>query len=634
MARPSIFPLRIRHLVFLALASTLAGSQAFATPFVPETVASGYGDIGRFNSLVLDGKGLPHISYYDGQFGHLMYASRSADGTWSSEIADAGGFDYVGLYTSLKLNPAGEPRISYYDSTAADLRFASKSGSTWTVETVDAAGDRGQFSSLALDASGNPHISYYNSTSGYLMYASKVSGTWTIENADPDPTNYVGQCTSLALDRDGRPHISYLDVTGGNLKYATKSVAGTWSREFIETVTYGNLGTSIALDPKGDPAIVYHGPNTPFFDLKYAARTLGSWSTEFIWSGVGGGNASLAFDTQGNPCVGDLDQGLRYSVKIGGVWTNERVELVVAAQYPSIALDNQGNPKISYFAGGADGLKLMDSAIRVTGPAPGTTWPVGALRTIDWRGFGPVNISLSVDGGASYQTLLEGIGQSPVAIRVPHAPTHFARVKVERQTPLSTALSESLFTIQTSVSLLSLLAAPAPGKAGAVVSWQTDPGPEDLAGYRLEKAALTGDWRTVVARTSATSYEDPVAGPATRYRLFAINGLGEEFLLGETSLRPAVPLAAWPLPYRGGNLSIAFATTGGLGGGPGSAEVAVYDISGRLVRQLTRGRYAAGYESATWDGRDEGGQSVGAGLYFLRALSGGEKHIVKFVVMH
>ncbi|HXF59247.1 MAG TPA: FlgD immunoglobulin-like domain containing protein, partial [Candidatus Saccharimonadales bacterium] len=189
-----------------------------------------------------------------------------------------------------------------------------------------------------------------------------------------------------------------------------------------------------------------------------------------------------------------------------------------------------------------------------------------------------------------------------------------------------------LFTINASVSLLSLLAVPDPEQAGAVITWNTDPGPENLAGYRLEKAVASGAWRNVVALTKETRVQDPEAGPATRYRLYSVNGLNEELFMGEIAFRPRAPLAAWPLPYRGGKLSISFATSGGLGGASGPADVGIFDVQGRLVRRLAQGSYTAGYQSAEWDGRNDRGRDVASGIYLIRALTGGSRTTVKLVV--
>jgi uncharacterized membrane protein len=49
-----------------------------------------------------------------------------------------------------------------------------------------------------------------------------------------------------------------------------------------------------------------------------------------------------------------------------------------------------------------------------------------------------------------------------------------------------------------------------------------------------------------------------------------------------------------------------------------SAELAVFDASGRRVATLVDGEQPAGPHSATWDGRSAGGERVAAGLYFAR----------------
>jgi bacillopeptidase F len=47
-----------------------------------------------------------------------------------------------------------------------------------------------------------------------------------------------------------------------------------------------------------------------------------------------------------------------------------------------------------------------------------------------------------------------------------------------------------------------------------------------------------------------------------------------------------------------------------------AATLTIYDPAGRLVRSLVSGNQSAGEHSALWDGRDDAGRAVGAGLYF------------------
>jgi flagellar hook assembly protein FlgD len=44
----------------------------------------------------------------------------------------------------------------------------------------------------------------------------------------------------------------------------------------------------------------------------------------------------------------------------------------------------------------------------------------------------------------------------------------------------------------------------------------------------------------------------------------------------------------------------------------------VYDVAGRIVRTLADGTLASGRHEQTWDGRDEAGKTVAAGVYFVR----------------
>jgi len=67
-------------------------------------------------------------------------------------------------------------------------------------------------------------------------------------------------------------------------------------------------------------------------------------------------------------------------------------------------------------------------------------------------------------------------------------------------------------------------------------------------------------------------------------------------------------------------------------GEPGRVEVAVYDVTGRVVRVLSSSVLDAGDHSITWDGRDARGAECAAGVYFARATRGdGESAAAKLV---
>lgn len=57
---------------------------------------------------------------------------------------------------------------------------------------------------------------------------------------------------------------------------------------------------------------------------------------------------------------------------------------------------------------------------------------------------------------------------------------------------------------------------------------------------------------------------------------------------------------------------------------PGSAQVVVLDLSGRLVAEIFRGAVARGRNDLVWDGRTEGGGPAAAGDYVIRARAGDE----------
>ena len=151
-------------------------------------------------------------------------------------------------------------------------------------------------------------------------------------------------------------------------------------------------------------------------------------------------------------------------------------------------------------------------------------------------------------------------------------------------------------------------------------------------------------WETVARRVHERSFSwtvTPPAAPTCRLRVsdvasalrtdlndapFAIAAAAVG-VPGELAL-PTQPafVAPWPNPGRGSThfrLALPVAA---------SPRVALYDVTGRRVRLLHDGALPAGEHALAWDGRNDAGQPVGAGIYFVRARWDGfqaERRVVR-----
>ncbi len=267
----------------------------------------------------------------------------------------------------------------------------------------------------------------------------------------------------------------------------------------------------------------------------------------------------------------------------------------------------------------------------VTTPNGGETWNVGATQTVSWLGAEPADLWLSTDNGGTYGLLRSEVGGSEsnaLALLVPHQPTRFARIRL---TPHDGGVkgvgeSDSSFTIQSSVELLSLVATLEPA-GGATLAWSSEPavGPGGLAGYRVYRLAdgETGSGTRVGEELIVTTtYHDAGGAAGSTYRLIAVNGLAEELELGRVTVAGMVTgLQAWPSPLpAGGELQVRFGVPLAAPGYPATdLDVGLFDLAGRRVATLARGLQvtSTGVASLRWNPRG----SAGPGIYFLRVTA-------------
>lgn len=66
---------------------------------------------------------------------------------------------------------------------------------------------------------------------------------------------------------------------------------------------------------------------------------------------------------------------------------------------------------------------------------------------------------------------------------------------------------------------------------------------------------------------------------------------------------------------------------------PTQVELAIYDISGRLVKNLVNGAREVGSRSVFWDGTDESGDRVHGGTHFCRLTQGESAATTKLILL-
>jgi hypothetical protein len=233
---------------------------------------SGLGGMTFFTSIQVDPQGAPRISYFHWRASNgaiddrLKYAERNGS-SWSREFAD--GNQGRGMYQSLAIDGLGLPEIAYYDSTKA-LRLTRKLvSSTWVSQGIDSAGDPGRFNSLAFDRAGRPHLSYVAATPPELRYATpSPAGAWRLEDVAGVGSVVNLSVTSLALDSNGTPHIASYDAAAGARRYASRTT-GIWAVQTVDDG--GDVGgfCSLRLDSQNRPIISYYDASTHSLKIAY-----------------------------------------------------------------------------------------------------------------------------------------------------------------------------------------------------------------------------------------------------------------------------------------------------------------------------------------------------------------------------
>lgn len=161
---------------------------------------------------------------------------------------------------------------------------------------------------------------------------------------------------------------------------------------------------------------------------------------------------------------------------------------------------------------------------------------------------------------------------------------------------------------------------------------------EDLSHYNVYRGTAPGfpiSPAGRVASTTDTAYVDP-AGKPYWYEITTVDLHGNEspaagssgVLAVDAPDAPALALAApQPNPART-NALLRFTLSR-----EGRAAIAIFDVGGRRVRELAAGPMTGGAHAIRFELRDDSGQRLGSGLYFLRMEAEGATLSTKLAII-
>lgn len=152
----------------------------------------------------------------------------------------------------------------------------------------------------------------------------------------------------------------------------------------------------------------------------------------------------------------------------------------------------------------------------------------------------------------------------------------------------------------------------------------------------VQRAPANGGAAETLATLPGTArdYLDlaPKAGEKYAYRVVAFGKYGSSFSTPTlTMTAPMLPTKLWlsyPNPFRDQTTISAHLAA------PSSMNLAVFDVAGRRVARLASGTRRAGEHIFTWNGTDETGRRVPAGVYFCRMQVGDQVFREKLVLVH
>jgi hypothetical protein len=192
------------------------------------------------------------------------------------------------------------------------------------------------------------------------------------------------------------------------------------------------------------------------------------------------------------------------------------------------------------------------------------------------------------------------------------------------------------------------LVASASREQGVVVEWRVE-SETDCAGFHVLRSLeqdggyqqITAETNMISGRGSASDAKDyqfidrnVETGKVYWYKIVEVSTDGKRETFGPISVTALSPIPVefgfsegYPNPFNP-ETTVNYQTAL-----DGNISVIVYNIMGKQIRALVRESKPAGYYKSNWNGRDDQGNAVPSGIYFIRMQSGEFNKVRKVILM-
>ncbi len=297
---------------------------------------------------------------------------------------------------------------------------------------------------------------------------------------------------------------------------------------------------------------------------------------------------------------------------------------------------------------GLDTIRTIRPTVKF--PSGGEILVAGSLVNVSWTSpadyqVSAVDVHWSPDDGGVWYAIAENIPDAgSVPWLTPSSRYDSCRVMVtlySNGADLGMGMSQELFVIQPVLAVTVTSFSGIIKKGTPVIKWTT--GLEsNISGFHLfrsksdvgEYEQLTSGLIPSKGLISGSDYEfnDRTARPNREYfyKLQQVSGLGDGQVFGPFKVVFKAPFSLdqnFPNPFNP-NTTIRFTIPY-----DSHVKLAIYDVTGRLVKELINEKKEADFYEVVWDGSDMNGERIASGVYFYHLAAGNLNRTRKMIIL-